>query len=541
MASNTSQPSSSLSNPDFDFELARLVIENGYATKEQIQESMKEQHSLLQQGQEMQLGQILIRKKYLTVAQFLQLLPKNSESSEVLQCSQCEAKFNVSGKKTGTKIRCKRCQTVLVVPEKAQATVQATLSPAPEIFLSQEQTQIQNIKPKSKTIPRSVEDETRIQSKNSPAKALLSSSKIPTAIGGERRFGKYEILGEIARGGMGIVYKARQIDFNRVVALKVLKQGEFSTEEQVARFKREAQSAARLNHPNIIPIHEIGEVDGNHYFTMEYIDGPSLDEWLKDKSLSQKKIIKVLKQIASGLEAAHAQQIIHRDLKPANILIDDQGIPKITDFGLAKMLDDQNHLTQSNAVVGTPYYMSPEQTRGESKQIGACSDVYALGVLAYHLLTKKLPFAGNSTMEIYHKINTVAPKPPNEVTPKIDKILSAIILKAMAKEIKDRYPSTKAFAEDLERYEAKEKVSAYQESTSKKWIFLLSMVLCLGIGFGSWYGILLMSRPPTPKIKLELSEAEKAKQLEDENKRVALEMERNEREKEEKQKQEQSQ
>lgn len=535
MTATNFDSSSSLSNPDFDFEVARIVIEKGYATKEQVQDCMKEQHTLLQQGQSMQLGQILIRKKYLTVAQFLQMVPKNQPQPEVVECTECHAKFNVSSKASGTKFRCKHCKSVLVVPEKSQATVQATVSPAPKNFqLSQEETQIQPSSQKSsqKGSTASISEETRIQSSrgsNSLGKSAsrLSSGALMSTNGGERRFGKYEILEEIARGGMGIVYKAKQIDFNRVVALKVMKQGEFSSEEQIARFRREAQAAARLNHPNIIPIHEIGEVEGNHYFTMDYIEGTPLNESIKGKPLSIKKIIQILKEIAEGLEEAHRNQIVHRDLKPANILLDEQGHPKITDFGLAKVLDDQAHLTQSNAVVGTPYYMSPEQTRGESDKIDARTDVYALGVLAYHLLTKRLPFTGNSTMEIYHKINNTEPRPPSEINNKIDPILSAILRKAMSKDIEARYDSAQAFAEDLARYEAKEKVLAYQKSSKKTLLFLVFGLLFGAISFALFWKFSLQE--PVSEIK-SISNEDREKQIQEEQKRLAEELRRKEQE-----------
>jgi tetratricopeptide (TPR) repeat protein/tRNA A-37 threonylcarbamoyl transferase component Bud32/DNA-directed RNA polymerase subunit RPC12/RpoP len=508
MDSNQASNPPSLHNPDFDFELAREVLQKGYATKEQIQECLKEKHRLSKTGQNLQLGQVLVRHKYLTIPQLLQLLPKKQEAEQSLECSGCQSIFNVSQKEPGSRIRCKKCQTILVVPPRSTATVSATVShssartvpvsSADTIALLKNSQNAPISVGAATAIPAELESvgsaggETKIQERGILGKASSSSGGAKNSESSGRIFGKYEILEEIARGGMGIVYKARQLDLKRVVALKVLKQGEFSTEEQIKRFKREAQSAARLNHPSIIPIHEIGIVDGNHYFTMDYIEGASLHEIIKEKTLPLKKIISLLKEIGRGLAVAHQQKIVHRDLKPANIILDREGNPKIADFGLAKQLD-QDHLTQSNAVVGTPYYMSPEQTRGESLAITPLSDVYALGVLGYHLLTRKLPFSGNTTMEIYHKINNTEAKPPHELSPKVDKVLSAIVLKAMARDPQKRYASALAFVEELERYENKEKVLAYQAdwlAPAKKFLkntplvlsCLIGLFLLLGVG-----------------------------------------------------------
>ncbi|MCA8924392.1 MAG: tetratricopeptide repeat protein, partial [Planctomycetes bacterium] len=268
----------------------------------------------------------------------------------------------------------------------------------------------------------------------------------------ETVFGPYDILGEIARGGMGIVYRARQRSLKRIVALKVLKEGENASERQVRRFRRETEAAAKLQHPNIVAVHEVGCHDSFHYFTMDLIEGDPLDAIVKRKEkMPVERVLHMIEEVARAIHYAHGKGIIHRDLKPANVLLDTDGHPKVTDFGLAKNMDHKSLLTRTGTVVGTPFYMPPEQARGDVT-IDHRADVYALGVILYELLTLKLPFHGETTMEVYHKILEDEPIPPRKHDSRIDRDVNTIVLKAMEKEVPTRYASALELAEDIQRY-----------------------------------------------------------------------------------------
>ncbi|MCW8137351.1 MAG: protein kinase, partial [Planctomycetota bacterium] len=268
----------------------------------------------------------------------------------------------------------------------------------------------------------------------------------------ETVFGPYDIIGEIARGGMGIVYRARQRSLKRIVALKVMKEGENASEKQIRRFKRETEAAAKLQHPNIVAVHEVGCHEGFHYFTMDLIEGEALDAIVKrGEKMPVERVLQLVKEVAQAIHYAHGKGIIHRDLKPANILLDTDGHPKVTDFGLAKNIDHKSMLTRTGAVVGTPFYMPPEQARGDV-DIDQKADVYALGVILYELLTLKLPFHGETTMEVYHKILEEEPLPPRRHDSRLNADVNTIVLKAMEKDLARRYQNALELAEDIERY-----------------------------------------------------------------------------------------
>jgi serine/threonine protein kinase/tetratricopeptide (TPR) repeat protein len=268
----------------------------------------------------------------------------------------------------------------------------------------------------------------------------------------ETVFGPYDILGEIARGGMGIVYRARQRSLKRIVALKVMKEGENASEKQIRRFKRETEAAAKLQHPNIVAVHEVGCHEAFHYFTMDLIEGDPLDAIVKRKEkMPVRKVLEIVMEVGQAIHYAHGKGIIHRDLKPANILLDTDGHPKVTDFGLAKQIDHKSMLTRTGAVVGTPFYMPPEQAKGDV-DIDQRADVYALGVILYELLTLKLPFHGETTMEVYHKILEEDPIHPRKHDSRVDRDVNTIVIKAMEKDVTRRYQTSEALSEDIQRY-----------------------------------------------------------------------------------------
>jgi WD40 repeat protein/tRNA A-37 threonylcarbamoyl transferase component Bud32 len=270
----------------------------------------------------------------------------------------------------------------------------------------------------------------------------------------------YEILGELGRGGMGVVYKARHVKLHRLVALKMILAGSHASEEERARFVREAEAVARLQHPNVVQIYEIGQADGNPFFALEFVEGGSLDKKLGGVPLPAPEAAQLVETLARAVHAAHQRGIVHRDLKPANVLLTADGVPKITDFGLAKQLDGGGSQTQSGVVAGTPAYMAPEQTGGHGKAIGPAADVYALGALLYAGLTGRPPFKADTPLDTMLQVLSHDPVPPSRLQPQVPRDLETICLKCLAKEPGKRYASAAALAADLGRWRAGEPIEA---------------------------------------------------------------------------------
>lgn len=265
-------------------------------------------------------------------------------------------------------------------------------------------------------------------------------------------FGDYELVQEIARGGMGLVWKARQVSLNRMVAVKLLLTGKFSSPHFVKRFQTEAEAAANLQHPNIVAIYEVGEHEGQHYFAMELVEGENLAERVRGNPLPQEQAAEYLKTIAEAIHYAHQRGILHRDIKPSNVLIDALDRPRITDFGLAKRLDGDSDMTLSGQVIGTPHYMSPEQARGRQTWVTVASDIYSLGAVLYFLLTGRPPFDGESIEGVLEGVLHREPTSPRLLNPSISRDLETICLKCLSKEPAGRYPSAQALGEDVSRW-----------------------------------------------------------------------------------------
>jgi WD40 repeat protein/tRNA A-37 threonylcarbamoyl transferase component Bud32 len=267
-----------------------------------------------------------------------------------------------------------------------------------------------------------------------------------------RRFGDYELLGEIARGGMGVVYKARQIGLNRTVALKMIRESHVSSAEDKRRFYAEAETAANLQHPNIVAIYEVGETEGQPYFSMDFVEGPSLAELVAENPLPPKRAAAYMHAAAAAMHYAHSHEVLHRDLKPSNILVDTTDRVRITDFGLARRLDHDSSLTCTGQVLGTPSYMSPEQAAGKHEIVGPASDIYSLGVVLYELLTGRPPFRAANPLDTLLQIKHNEPVSPHLLNPKVPRDLETICLKCLQKEPARRYSSAQLFAEDLQRF-----------------------------------------------------------------------------------------
>ncbi|HLJ93483.1 MAG TPA: protein kinase [Gemmataceae bacterium] len=270
----------------------------------------------------------------------------------------------------------------------------------------------------------------------------------------------YEILGELGRGGMGVVYKARHLQLKRLAALKMILGGAHASADQLARFRSEAEAAARLQHPNIVQIYEVGEHNGLPYFALEFMDGGSLSQRLRVSPLPPHGAAELVAMLGQAMHTAHEAGVIHRDLKPDNVLLTRWGSCKITDFGLAKQLDDDSAKTKSDVIIGTPSYMAPEQAMGKTREIGPLSDVYALGAILYECLTGRPPFKAATMMETLVQVRTEEPVPPRRLQPKLPRDLETICLKCLEKQPHRRYSSARALADDLKRFLGSEPIRA---------------------------------------------------------------------------------
>jgi len=285
--------------------------------------------------------------------------------------------------------------------------------------------------------------------------------------------GDYELLEEIGRGGQGVVFRARQKSLNRLVALKVIGLGQWATRAHVKRFRLEAEAAARLNHPCIVPIYEVGERDGACYFSMGLIEGGQLDAVLKLEPMPIRRAVELIVKLARTVEYAHEHGILHRDIKPGNVLLDGKGEPHLTDFGLARLVETESTMTRTLEVIGTPSYMAPEQAVGNNAAVSTVTDVYGLGAVFYQLLTGQPPFAGGTTYETIKLLLDMEPRQPRQVNPKVDRDLSTICLKCLEKDPKHRYASALALAEDLERWLKHEPIQARRTgifARGRKWV-----------------------------------------------------------------------
>jgi predicted Ser/Thr protein kinase len=311
---------------------------------------------------------------------------------------------------------------------------------------------------------------------------LKTSGKAKAAPKGAR-FGDFEVLEELARGGFGVVYKA--LKGEKIVALKVLIGGKEAPKQAVLRFNKEAELSKKLRHPGIVGLVASGKILDFPFMALEFVEGDTIEQRIKSGAMDPKISAKFLKSVAEAVHHAHRAGVIHRDLKPANVILsDDTGIPKIIDFGVAKNVEEDMGFTQSGTTVGTPYYMSPEQVRGDGNLIGLKTDIYSLGVILYEMLTGTVPFRGENLMDLYHNIATEEIVLPSQHQSRIPEDLETICLVAMAKEIEDRYESANHLAKDLGRFLSGRPIEASRPGTSllANPIFLIAAAVVLAGG-----------------------------------------------------------
>ena len=467
--------------------LARVLLTWRLITQDVLRQIYQEKQRM-PQGHQCKLGQILVQRRLLQINNYTKAMQVVRQQAQVLYQRAVAAQQQRNANMGAPQLRAGQNQhpyqnpiqatyTNLTAPQQVnQAQATFTNLRAPETNTATSPKSTSRVKAKRSKMSRS-RDRKKV-SRDRPSKARKRREKeaeeattphyepstktaeenqsSETQLGSN--FGSYEIICEVARGGMGIVYKAKQRPLNRIVALKVLLSGGAASEIEIQRFRREAESAGALQHPNIVSIYEIGENDGYHYFTMDFVAGDTLQELIKKKA-RRKKLLQTMEKVARALDHAHQREVVHRDIKPSNIIVSPEWEPKITDFGLAKKLDANTVLTENGATLGTPFYMAPEQTLG-SKDVDHRVDIYAMGVILYEILTNRLPFTAGTLVDLYHKIVEEDPIPPTKLSHKVDKELEIICLKAMEKDPKRRYQKANEFADDMKRYLSGEAITA---------------------------------------------------------------------------------
>ncbi len=395
---------------------SKICLTRNLLTFDQVNECLKLQTRKQKKGVFIPLSRLLIQKGYLTVDHVREVY--KIQYGVVFFCPSCAVSYQIPDYSEEKAYPCPKCGAVL---------------------------EFQNI-----------------QSEATSADARASECGLDpvTTIGGEARFGHYRVISELGRGAMGLVYRVYDEVGRREVALKILPGGAGLNADTVERFKREAEAIRGLEHPGIIPIFDVGVEGGTHYYTMKYVKGTSLDILIDGERIEPVEACRMIIQAAEALEVAHRNGIVHRDIKPENLILDSEtGRVVVTDFGLAKA-ERSATLTASEAIVGTPCYMSPEQARGKKSLLNHRTDVYSLGATLYELLTFQLPFEGDDVQDILRRVVDDDPEPPRKINPKIHRDLEAIVLKAMAKNPKRRYQSMREFAGDLKLFQRGRKVRA---------------------------------------------------------------------------------
>jgi predicted Ser/Thr protein kinase len=428
--------SESLKKPEFssrgDKLFGNLVLEYRLASDADVASAAEEQKRLEQSGKKLRLGQILIMRGSITAAQVKNLI--ELQKKKTIICPSCKSQVNVSGMTPGEAAKCPSCGTVLVPAPLLAAIGDGT----PGIFTPE-------------PVTPSLKSQNRMGRISNP----VLGQNLPELKAGDE-FGNFQIIEKIARGGMGVIYKAKQMGLDRVIALKTLAAGKTATAKQLAFFYHEAQAVAKLKHPNIVLVFDVGQVSGEHFISMEFILGESLSRLIAAGTLDPLRAARIARDAAAALSYANLNGVLHRDVKPGNIMIEkNTARVLITDFGIATFRSSElDGKDKSASAVGTPPYMAPEQAdpTGALGAVDAQSDLYSLGVVLYEMLAGVPPWRGASSIELVNKMLHESPKKPSEIRPEIPEQLENICLKAIAREKKNRYAAWEEFTYDLDDF-----------------------------------------------------------------------------------------
>lgn len=509
-----------------DLMFGQSALEAGLIAEELLRRALFEVDSHVAAGRPADLASLLISRGLITPAQTAQL--QSQIVFLTFRCPGCASIWTFGQLAPRSALRCPGCNNALQV---ASAAAPIAPGPAPEppigssAFINTaappayetprsggfqvpwagEQREASGSRaPMIRAVEGSASARKVIDTTKSVGRRFVGSSGIVREEDGRSFIGDFEILDELGRGAMGVVYKVADAK-GRELAIKVLLAGQLASETHLQRFLREAEIASQLEHCFIVPIYEVGALDGNPFFTMEFIEGKPLSRLIRRRKLGIRDSVLVARDIARGLEYAHDRSVIHRDIKPANIIIDDAKQPHVTDFGLARRTDeDRKRLTRTGAVIGTPYYMSPEQIEGRS-DIGPATDIYSLGVVLYQMLTFQLPFKAKSHIDLAKAIAEDDPPRPSSLEPAIGRELEAIVLKALAKRPRDRYLSMEDFADDLDAYLEGGAILASEEGDGARLRPALSLLAKIGavvalLGLGALSSTVLFSSSSPPPV-----------------------------------------
>lgn len=417
-----------------------LAIQLGYVTRQQLEECLGEQQKIAP-GQTTRLGQIMLRRRFLTTEQFLEIL--RQQERYFIRCALCSTKHFAGDVHD---LRCTKCGGQL---------------PKPSLIDEMKKTPFPVPRATPTPTPRPI-----IPPSASPLAAATPTIRQETPRP-ERLFGKYRLLDQISRGRRGSLWRAQDVNLNRKVALKMLRPQDVTEEGQVARFLKEARTAARLSHPNIVTIHEVGTINDTHYFTMEYVENTSMEKLLAQKKLTREQILQAMEKVARAVDYAHAQGVIHRNLKPNNILLDDRLEPHVTDFGMVTGKDAGGWLDSNKSALEAPYYLSPEQITGQG-EVDRAGDLFSLGAVFYQALTGQVPFSGDSAKEIAQKIAKEEPRRPRAIDPTLPQELENIAMKALEKDPKQRYQTARELADEVKRFIEGQPIQARKVSSIVK-------------------------------------------------------------------------
>jgi hypothetical protein len=464
---------------------ASIAVEKGLLKEPHLREALEHRAESEKQGPKKELMDVLLEKGTFPTTAFGDVLTAKKDilKPRTSRCPGCGIRFSMSAFREGMRIRCKKCRRIFLIgkgfepriPSEPSEKTPAREAPAdragtppdgPSDFDAESGVFTEGPPPESPPTlevpkvggPAPADDEARTVPPEDVD--FVPPSQVDPAGPVKEFLGKYMVLGEIARGGMGIVFHARDLQTFQEVAIKVLIAGEAATKNQLSRFQREIRNMQKLSHPGIVKILEVGEYQGRQYYTMEYLSGGSLKKIIREEDVSARRAAQILLEVAGAVSYAHTEGVVHRDLKPENILLNDHGQFKVADFGLAKDLGKDALLTREGSALGTPAYVPPEQAQGKVREMDHRSDIYSLGAILYELLTGKPPFTGGSRLEVLVRVVDQEPRPPRQVNRRVPAELQAVCLKAMAKRKRDRYQVLEDFRADLRRFLAGRAVEA---------------------------------------------------------------------------------